>query len=125
DQNWEAGIFSTWIDRRIRVVAYGVLFNIDDLFENCPTAFESQKPEKVSSGAGRRMSPHWPAWVAEVAAYVYTDGFPPGRGADGVEEFIGEIEARLQNRGLEAPARSTVQQAARAALTRIREVAGK
>lgn len=123
DQSWEVGDFSTWIDRKLHVRAFGVWFYRPDLQRMIPRSFEKKAtPERKNSG--RTMSKDWPEWVAELAAYIHEKGIPAGRGSEGQDELIAAIDQRLMARDLSAPGRSTVQEAARAVLIRLRQ-AGK
>ncbi len=70
------------------------------------------------------MSALWPEWVAELASLIHEEGIPEGSGARGTDELISSVADRLVARGLEAPARTTVQETAKAVLRRLRN-AGK
>lgn len=66
------------------------------------------------------MSVLWPAWVAELAAFVHEEGISAGKGTEGADDLIVAVANRLAARGLEAPSRSTVQETARSVLLRLR-----
>jgi hypothetical protein len=72
------------------------------------------------SGSGRPRSEKWTAWIAELVAYVHEEGVPGGSGTDGQDPIIAAVDARLIERGLEGPSRSTVQPVVRAVLQRLR-----
>jgi hypothetical protein len=119
EQNWETGDFA--VHRPERARAFGVTFHIDGLREMIPAAFEElQRPavEPSPRHGGRRMSEHWPQWVAELAAMIHEEGIPDG--SIGPDVVIQRIEERLADRGLEGPPRTTVQPTARAVLSRLR-----
>ena len=120
EQSWQVGDFSTWIDRERHIRAFGVWFYRADLEKMIPKAFGQNTPP-VQKSAGRTMSKDWPEWVAELAAFIHDEGIPAGQGSEGQDELIAAIDQRLMGRGLKAPGRSTVQEAARAVLIRLRQ----
>lgn len=76
--------------------------------------------ESLGSFKGKARSNKWDAWIAELASYIHEHGIPPGSGAHGQDELINAIDARLIQRKLQGPGRTTVQSAARAVLLRLR-----
>lgn len=122
-QNWDTGDFETWSDRK-HLRAFGVRFHRDDLERMVPAAFEAKlEPpprDEARNAGGRRMSELWPDWVAELALQIHESGIPPGAGSQGADELIAMIAARLSERGLDAPARTTVQETVTAVLRRLR-----
>jgi hypothetical protein len=120
-QNWETGDFETWIDKRFHMKAFGVTFHRDDIRRMVPDAFpESMTIEEPKNAGGRAMSLLWPDWVAELASHLHENGTPGGVGTKGADALIEAIASRLQERGLEAPSRSTVQDTVNAVLRRLR-----
>ncbi len=117
-QNWELGDFETWIDRKMRVQAFGVRFHRADLDEMLGFASHAAKPTVATSEAGGRpMSTLWPEWVAELTMLIHDEGIPD---SPKVEELINRVADRLAKRDLDAPSRTTVQDTARAVLRRLR-----
>ena len=122
-QNWGTGDFETWIDKRFHMKAFGITFHRDDIRRMVPTAFpESATSDEPKNAGGRSMSRLWPDWVAELAAHLHENGAPNGVGTQGADALIESIATRLQMRGLEAPSRSTVQEAVNAVLRRLRNL---
>jgi hypothetical protein len=122
EQDWDLGDFSTWIDRKYEIKAFGVQFHRHDIARMAPGALA--KPIKIETApraGGRPKSSQWADWVAELAVYVHEDGIPAGDGASGAEALIEEIARRLEARDLSAPGRTTVQEAVSAVLRRLRE----
>lgn len=76
--------------------------------------------EKARTKGGRKLSPSWPQWVAEVVAHIHENGIPDGEGASGVDVMLKTVADRLAERGLEGPARTTSQETMRAVLLRLR-----
>lgn len=122
EQNWELGDFSTWVQRKWKLQAFGVRFHRGDLSRMLPQIAIPVGPATPSpkAGGGRKMSQHWPEWVAELVAHVHEKGIPDGHGNQASEELIEAIADRLAGRGLDAPARTTVQATMRAVLLRLR-----
>jgi hypothetical protein len=124
DQNWDLGDFETWLDREVRIRAFGVRFHREDVELMAPTSAmpgdSRVKPAPQKEAGGRPMSALWPEWVAELAALIHDEGLPDGAGSAGVDELISRVSDRLANRSLESPARATVQQTAKAVLHRLR-----
>jgi hypothetical protein len=121
-QNWETGDFETWVDRRFHLQAFGVRFHREDIQRMVPGAFPTHQEATAepANRGGRRMSELWPEWVAELALHVHEAGAPPGVGSQGADELIAAVAERLAARGLEAPSRTTVQEAVSAVLRRLR-----
>lgn len=120
-QNWETGDFETWIDKRFHMKAFGVTFHRDDVRRMAPAGFpEAKTTEEPTNLGGRSMSRLWPAWVAELAAYVHETGIPEGVGTKGADGLIEAIAGRLAGRGIDSPSRSTVQETVNAVLVRLR-----
>lgn len=69
---------------------------------------------------GRKLSELWPDWVAELVKTIHDDGLPAGAGSQGQEELITRVANGLAARGIECPARSTVQSTVQAVLDRLR-----
>lgn len=69
---------------------------------------------------GRRLSELWPDWVAELVRTIHDDGAPAGIGSQGQEELIKRVADALAARGIECPARTTVQSTVQAVLDRLR-----
>lgn len=125
-QNWELGDFETSIGREIVIQAFGVRFHRDDVRDMVPSAFGDRAPAAPpSKAAGRRMSPLWPDWVAELAVIVHEEGISDGEGATGSEDLIARVADGLAKRGLEGPTRTTVQEAAKAVLLRLRDAGNR
>jgi hypothetical protein len=80
---------------------------------------EPEAPASVGKG-GRRPSEKWPDWVAELVAVVHDEGIPGGVGSQGQEKLLERIANALAERGLEGPARTTVQPVVQAVLDRLR-----
>jgi hypothetical protein len=103
---------------------------LDELKRSLVERGDEGGSEKDSNNGGRRhtggrpMSSLWPTWVAELAALIHEEGIPSGTGSAGTDELIGKIADRLAERALEGPTRTTVQEAAKAVLRRLRD-AGK
>jgi len=117
-QNWELGDFETWIDRKIHIEAFGVRFHRGDLDLMLGVASSVAKPAPIAKEAGGRpMSTLWPEWVAELTSLLHEEGLPSSPSAD---DLINRVADRLARRGLDAPARTTVQDTARAVLRRLR-----
>ncbi|MFN9928273.1 MAG: hypothetical protein ACK53I_15190, partial [Phenylobacterium sp.] len=79
NQDWAVGDFSTWIDRKYEIKAFGVRFHRDDIARMAPGALA--KPAEVEGApraGGRSMSKLWPEWVAEVVAWYHDSGRPEG-----------------------------------------------
>lgn len=122
-QNWELGDFETWIKKSARYRIFGVRFRREDV--GAMLGSSSAKPSGLQTvsgrdGGGRPMSELWPEWVAELALHLHHEGVPNGMGASGADELIAVIADKLALRGLEAPARTTVQATAKAVLRRLR-----
>lgn len=123
EQNWEVGDFETWINKTVRLQVFGVCFHRDDVERIVGSGHvERSRPEPAAKkeAGGRPMSPLWPEWVAELASLIHEAGVPEGSGTKGAGDLISTIANRLAERGLEAPARATVQEAAKAVLLRMR-----
>lgn len=73
---------------------------------------------------GRPRTEKWSVWTAELAAFIHEQGIPEGTGVEGQDAVIAAIDARLNERSLEGPARSTVQPFVRAVLRRLRSAEG-
>lgn len=122
-QNWELGDFETWIKKSTRYRVFGVRFHREDVETMLgppprkPSALQSVSARDVG---GRPMSELWPEWVAELARHLHDEGVPSGAGVSGSDELIAAIADKLAQRGLEAPARATVQATAKAVLRRLR-----
>ena len=119
-QYWELGDFETWFDSKVKYQVFGVKFHREDVGRMIPNGLgtepKAQSIPKVSGG--RPMSVLWPDWVAELAALVHEEGLPA---SGSTEQLISAVADRLADRGLEAPTRSTVQDAARAVLRRLKD----
>jgi hypothetical protein len=121
DQIWATGDFATWINKKYEIKAFGVRFHRDDIARMAPGAMlKTTEIEAVPRGGGRSMSKLWPEWVAELSVYIHVEGIPPGDGTAGADALIDEIEGRLQERGLSAPSRTTLQDTVGAVLRRLR-----
>jgi hypothetical protein len=123
------GDFETWVDKRIRLRAFGVHFRRDDVRKMVPDAFSDDsdptdvaETETVASidRGGRRLSELWPDWVAELVALIHDEGSPEGTGSQGSDRIIAAIEERLAESGLACPARTTVQPTVSKVLRRLR-----
>lgn len=124
-QNWQLGDFETWLKKTIRYQAFGVRFHRDDVDRMVGASHvEQRRPEPDLETRGRPMSALWPEWVAELVSLVHEEGMPEGSGTNGTEELISSVANRLAARGLEAPARTTVQETVKTVLRRLRS-AGK
>lgn len=126
-QNWELGDFETWIKKTVQYQAFGVRFHREDVDRMVGGSRVEQRrpePDPGKDARGRPMSALWPEWVAELASLIHEEGIPEGSGTHGIDELISSVADRLVARGLEAPARTTVQEAAKAVLRRLRN-AGK
>lgn len=135
-RDWRSGDFEISVDGRFTVRAEGVLFYLSDLKALFPKAFALQakranrppspEPELAPSvnvaaaKGGRKLSPSWPQWVAEVVAHIHENGIPEGEGASGVDVMLKNVSDRLAEQGLEGPARTTSQETMRAILLRMR-----
>lgn len=122
-QNWELGDFETWLKKTTRYQAFGVRFHREDVEKMVGSAqVKRNRPEPIADKetGGRPMSTLWPEWVAELASLIYEEGVPGGSGTRGADALISAIADRLANRGLDSPARATVQGAAKAVLRRLR-----
>ena len=130
--DWRSGIYAGkgYVDgNNIEVRLTGVEFEAESLAVLAPKAAAAplvETPPKAESKAagGRPMAATWPAWVAELAAYIHDHGLPDGEGVQGLEQLITAIADRLAERDVEGPSRSTVQEAAKAVLLRLRQGAG-
>ena len=123
EQNWEVGDFETWINKTVRFQVFGARFHRDDIERIVGSSQIGRiRPEPAANkeSGGRPMSTLWPEWVAELAGLIHEEGVPAGSGTKGTEDLISTIANRLAERGLEAPARATVQETAKAVLRRIR-----
>lgn len=120
-QNWEVGDFSTWIDRRVQIKVFGVRFLRRDILQMLPARLALAEPSPPREPAGRPMSALWPGWVAELVAYIHEHGIPEGAGSAGADQLIERVCERLAERGLDAPARSTLLSTAKAVLRRLRD----
>jgi hypothetical protein len=130
-QNWAIGDFETWIDQKFLVQAFGVKFHRDGLQKMLPDSMKAVTPEpkppaspntSVRNGSGGRpRSEYWTDWVAELACLIHEEGLPTGVGSQGADALIARVADRLAQRGLEGPARSTVQPTAIAILRRLRD----
>ncbi len=87
--------------------------------DECSDQSAAKKGGPVSGG--RPMSALWPSWVAELATLLHEEGVPAGAGSKGADELIAKVSDRLAEQGLEGPSRSTVQDTARAVLSRLRK----
>lgn len=115
-QNWQLGDFETWIDKRVQIQAFGVRFHKVDLDLMLAPVSQATKPAVAAADAGGRpMSALWPEWVAELVMLIHDEGIPE---SPKVEDLMNRVADRLAERDLEAPGRSTVQDAARAVLRR-------
>lgn len=92
EQNWDTGDFSTWIDSKIHLRAFGVRFALDDLLKLIP--FEQQPATR------RRLSvagnPEWAA-ARDARRFAYeTAGLQPRSAGEAVVEHcrLGFIVAR-------------------------------
>lgn len=129
-QNWEAGDFDTWINKKYHWQAFGVEFLTDDIMKLIPKdtsglSVLSELPEEETntsgkSAGGRARSENWTTWIAELAHYIHYTGIPEGEGSKGQESIIKAIESSAIEQGLEVPASSTVKSTVRAVLLRIR-----
>jgi hypothetical protein len=122
-QNWQLGDFETWIKNSVRYQVFGVRFlreDVETIAGPARLAASSTVVLAAEKSGGRPMSALWPEWVAELARYVHDEGVPDGQGAAGSDELIASIAENLARRGLEAPARATVQETAKAVLRRLR-----
>jgi len=119
-QNWEIGDFETSVGSKVIYQVFGVKFHREDVGRMIPDALRSEpkSPPSPKDSVGRPMSALWSDWVAELAALVHDEGIPS---AGNTELLIRTVANRLAERGLEAPTRSTVQDAARAVLRRLRD----
>lgn len=97
---------------------------IDELAEDLKGRLRSHEAEMSHSGtssrSGRKRSSAWNDWIAELAVHLHEKGFPDGEGAEGQDELIAAVEARMAEGGLECLSRSSVQPVARAVLLRYR-----
>ena len=81
---------------------------------------QAEAAETSAKASGRKLSELWPDWVAELVNTIHYDGLPTGVGSQGQEELIKRVADALAARGLEAPARTTVQATVQAVLDRLR-----
>lgn len=116
DQYWEPGDFETWIGNRTHCRAYGVTFLRSEVEAMVPHKIETEETR-----GGRKRSEQWNDWIVALADQIHNGGIPPGSAAEGQDQLIADIDARLVKRGLEGPARSTVQPVVRAILLRLRQ----
>lgn len=122
-QNWELGDFETWIKKTVQYQIFGVRFHREDVERVVGlSAVDRSRPEPSANreSGGRPMSELWPEWVAELAALIHEEGVPDGSGAMGSDDLIVRVADRLANRGLNPPARATLQETAKAVLRRLR-----
>lgn len=136
EQNWDRGDFKVSARVAFEVRARGVFFYGGDLAMLFPWQFGNLKPAKARTPSaatepvgtkshekakgGRKPSPSWPQWVAEVVAHIHENGIPDGEGASGVDMMLQAVADRLAERGLDGPARTTSQETMRAVLLRLR-----
>jgi len=120
-ENWESGDFEFCMKPKLLYRYFGVRFNRADIeaIVNDMAPNLSQE-EATRQNGGRPMSKLWPDWVAELVNYVHQNGIPPGLGAEKSDALIAALEARLSERGLDAPSRPTVQPTISAVLRRLR-----
>ena len=135
-QDWNVGDFDISVEGRFQVEAQGVSFSLGDLEMLFPKSFHGTPRNKVPKAkaldrtatiqpdtrakGGRKLSPSWPEWVAELVAHIHENGIPEGHGAGGVDVVLAAVAERLAARGLEGPARSTTHDTMRAVLLRMR-----
>jgi hypothetical protein len=130
--NWAEGRFRALIDGQLDVELTGVWFSRADVEGYFPKMF-AERPEapkmpklmksaKMKSVGGRKPSEAWPDWVAELVARIHEAGIPEGHGATGADRLIKEVADRLEQKGLEAPSRTTVQATVNAVLRRMRDL---
>lgn len=129
--DWRSGKVSSrsYIeDDHYKVIVEGLQFGnegVAELAAMLGTNAASGAPEPAESDqivrSGRkRDADKWDAWIAELAVHIHDTGIPKGHGAEGQDELIAAIDARLTEQGLPSLGRTTVQSAARAVLLRLR-----
>lgn len=124
NRNWEIGDFSAWAKGKVLYEIFGVRFLRSDLKRMLPGAkMDEAQPVAVAQreAGGRPMSALWPDWVAELVSYVHESGIPDGIGSAGADDLVAKVAGRLADRGLDAPARTTVLATAKAVLWRMRD----
>jgi hypothetical protein len=133
--NWQKGRFAgrgVMDGDEYKAIVSGVEFHVGAIVEIEATEVETKRVEQLPADdtagklpetgetVGRRLSERWPAWIAELVAYVHEHGIPAGIGSQGQEEVITGVAKALAERGEETFARSTVQPAVQAMLDRLR-----
>lgn len=136
-RDWRSGHFEIDVAGRFTVQAQSVQFHLQDLKRLYPKAFadhrkalekkRAARPAQTVTTAdtrqaagGRKLSPSWPQWVAELVTHIHENGIPDGEGASGVDVMLKTVADRLALRGLEGPSRTTSQETMRAVLLRLR-----
>jgi len=122
-QNWELGDFETWIKKTVQYQIFGVRFHREGVERIVSlSTVDRRRPEPTTNkeSGGRPRSELWPEWVAELAALIHEEGVPDGSGAMGSDDLIVRVADRLASRGLNSPARATLQETAKAVLRRLR-----
>ena len=109
--NWKAGDFETWIDRRLRIRAFGVRFHAGDLRDLIPNAVPLgiAAPDVPALAKGGRPPAEWwdDLWI-EMCRALYVGDLQPQRQAD-IEKAMNDW---IASKG-ESAAFSTVRSRAR------------
>lgn len=100
DQNWVTGDFETWINRKIRLRAYGVVFRRGDIFAMLGIPDDEDRPEEQSNSAppeavakgGRPRADWWEDLLIEIAAQLYSGELKPTKQADIEKAMLQWIE---------------------------------
>ncbi len=120
--DWNSGTIRGSIARHpdgfTTVEAFDIRFNAEDLNRHFPRPGQSSDIPK--RGGGPKKADWWPEFTAEMVALVHEEGLPEGKGTEGAEGLIKKVLSRLQERGVNAGDRSTVQPHVNAVLKRLR-----
>ncbi|WP_316161350.1 MULTISPECIES: hypothetical protein [unclassified Bradyrhizobium] len=95
-QQWDSGDFSTWLDSKIQIFAYGVKFDRAAIEKILPV--EAVKPEVVPLVAGGRPPAEWwdDLWV-EICRQLYEGDLKPEKQADIEQAMLTWLTAKGHN----------------------------
>jgi hypothetical protein len=81
-QNWRIGDFETWIDRRVRMQAFGVSFSRPAIESLIAPAIANREPARPAQVNGRPPAAFWDDLWIEICCQLYVGALIPKKQSD-------------------------------------------
>lgn len=118
-RDWPAGMLSAADRMGSSIRLAGLEFSREDLMEVAPPASEPI-PRSIKKPGGRKPAKWWSDFAVELAVYFRHRDVSQGAGTEGLERMIDDILATMGPEDDTIPARTSVQEAVRKVLERLR-----